>query len=178
MVETLILSSAFATREKVLHGIYGISFLGASIIFTLVLLSTHDSFGLVLICTIGILCTFIGFLRFIDKAFEGEKVSFENNSFKIIQHSIFCRKIRIFNIKDVEALVLLEQEKFSKHPLSGEAVDYFGFDTEQKVIQDLNTSGRIAFMYRGQEVRFGKHIYTWEYDKLINLFTRYKDGHQ
>jgi hypothetical protein len=56
-----------------------------------------------------------------------------------------------------------------KHPLAGEAFDYLGFQTEQQVINEMHGDNRLALDYEGVTVKFGKNVYSWEFDEIVNL---------
>jgi len=55
------------------------------------------------------------------------------------------------------------------HPLKGKCFDYFGFDTQEKVVQDLHHDGNLYFEYKGIPVRFARGIYSWHAEEIVNM---------
>ena len=60
------------------------------------------------------------------------------------------------------------------HPLAGKSFDYLGFQTEQKVINEMYGDNRLAFDYNGRTISFGKNVYSWEFDEIANYIPRHK----
>lgn len=105
-------------------------------------------------------------IRFMRSANKAEQVFVNRTRLDIIELGLFKRKVASYDITKISNLRFNEKPQYSKHPLAGESFDYFGFQTEEKVIQDLFEDGRISFDYEGKQVKFGKDAASWEFEEL------------
>ncbi len=119
-----------------------------------------------IISLLAAIAFFIAFYRFITRAMEVEIFFVNKQRLDIILASFFKTDRRSFLLADISDFKFLEKDRYEPHPLKGETFDYLGFQTEQQVIEDLHSEGRVSFVYYGRQVRFGKELFSWEFDEL------------
>lgn len=163
----VILSKAFDNRAKILNGIYGVVFCtGAFLLLHMVILSEFYRAG----PTIFSIGMSIGFLvisyRFIKKALFAEKLYINKNLLTISKGGFLYGSSFSYDISLISNFRHLDKPEITKHPLAGESFDYFGFQTEQKVINEMHGDNRLAFDYNGTTITFGENIYSWEFGEL------------
>ena len=59
------------------------------------------------------------------------------------------------------------------HPLKGNSFDYFGFETQEQLIQSLHHKGNLCFVCEEERIYFGRGIYTWDAEKIIRMIKLY-----
>lgn len=163
----IVLSKPFDNRAKILNFFYFIVFfLMGLAVLTLIISNGTGSVGETLfsIVVIGV-CSLAGY-RFINKAFQEEKLFVDKNSLTITKSGFFNHHKASYDIKLISNFRHLDMLPVSKHPLAGESFDYFGFQTEQQVINEMHGDNRLAFEYNGKKVEFGNNVYSWDFEKL------------
>lgn len=155
------------SRLRVLNFFYAFNFFIGSVAFSYLLLTEWNKNLVVFILALFpiVVCS-IAFYRFINKATETEKLFVNNQRLEIIVSSLFKTQKRSFLLTDISDFKFLEKERFEAHPLKGEAFDYMAFQTEQQVIQNLHSEGRVSFVCNGRQIRFGKELTSWEFNEL------------
>ncbi len=111
--------------------------------------------------------------RFFSRVFHSEKLLLHPNVFEIISRTPFSYKARSFEWKHMGPLHYVGQEKKTDHPLIGKCYDYFGFETQEKLIHKLHNEGNMYFNYGGFPVRFGKGVYSWTAEEIVNMMQLY-----
>lgn len=154
-------------RIRILNSFYALNFFAGAIAFALLFLfKWNESVAASTIAILGAIAFAIAFYRFINKATENEKIFVNKEKIELIDATLFNVNRRSFLNKDISDFKFLAAEKYETHPLKGETFDYLGFQTEQRVIQDLHSEGRASFIYQGRQVRFGKELASWEFSEL------------
>jgi hypothetical protein len=164
--KVITLSSPLYSRARILDFSYAILFLVSSLGFGYLIFTNYDVLMAAIIAFLGTIACAIAFYRFINKATETEKLFVSKERLDIMNSTIFKRSSKSFVISEISDFKFNEREKYEPHPLKGETFDYLGFQTEQHVIQDLHSEGRISFTYRGRPFRFGKDVASWEFSQL------------
>lgn len=163
----LIRLSSPYTRTRALNFFYALNFLFVSVMFCYILFNRgNGSVLLTLVSLLFIVAFSIGFYRFINKATETEKLFINKQQLDLIVTSLLNVTKRSFLLSDISDFKFLEKERYEPHPLGGQSFDYLGFQTEQQVIQDLHSEGRVSFIYHGRQIRFGKELTSWEFNEL------------
>lgn len=62
------------------------------------------------------------------------------------------------------------------HPLKSESFDYIGVETQMKVTNVVNDEGNLVFNYRGNEVRFGSGIHSWDAEEIDKCLQEMETG--
>ena len=160
-------STALGSRAKILYAFYSLSFIAAVVMFFYILLTQQD-LGIIalLACIITITAFLIAAFRFANKAFMREQLFVNKKELQLINQSILTENIRSYEITKISSFRHLNKPELTKHPLAGETFDYLGFQTEQKVINEMHGDNRLAFDYESKTVTFGENIYSWEFEEL------------
>jgi hypothetical protein len=163
----ILLSKPFDTRAKILNIIYFAAFSFAGILFMNFAISTGtESIGLILftIVVVGVYL-FAGY-RFINKAFQSEKILVNKSRLKISKTGFISRQENFYDISLISNFRHLDKPETTKHPLAGQSFDYLGFQTEEQVINEMHGDDRLAFNYNGRTIKFGENIYSWDFEQL------------
>jgi hypothetical protein len=163
------LSAPLGNRAKILDLLYALMFLAAAIIFGYILFAQWNLSITTIISGLAVFAFGIAFYRFFNKATETEKLFVRKNRLDIVNTGFLKIERKSFIVNEISNLKFNEKEKFEPHPLKGETFDYLGFQTDQQVIQDLHSEGRVSFNYRGSLYRFGKELASWEFNELEGL---------
>ncbi|MFT3823148.1 MAG: hypothetical protein QM731_04475 [Chitinophagaceae bacterium] len=162
----ITLSSAFGSRAKVLNLFYFIVAFTAGSAFLRMGLNDPSEIKGILFASILALLFYIVAYRFSNKAVQSERLFVNKDRIELINKQLFNQKKRVFDIAEVSNFRYLAKPQLTRHALSGESFDYLGFQTGQQVINELHGDNRLAFDYRGNTIKFGENIYSWELDEL------------
>lgn len=171
---TLIkLSQALDSRTKNLHLAYSIVFgIGGAFFLSLLLLDYHSIVGTTLILAATV-AKFVGCYRFGRSATLQEQLFIDAKELILMIKGIRSMKRQVFDLASVTHFRFLDKSVMAPHPLAVEGFDYLGFQTEQRVIQEMYGDNRLAFDYNGRTVQFGKNIYSWEFDDILRVMRSY-----
>jgi len=111
--------------------------------------------------------------RFFSRVFYSEKLLLHPDVFEIITRTPFSYKARSYEWQYMGPLHYVGQEQKTDHPLKGKCYDYFGFETQEKLIHKLHNEGNMYFNYGGFPVRFGKGVYSWNAEEIVNMMKLY-----
>jgi hypothetical protein len=160
-------SKPMDSRAKILYAFYFLSFFAAAAIFLYFLLTEKDLDIIALLVGIfGVAACFIAAFRFVNKALMREELFINKKELQLINQSILLENIRSYDVTKISNFRHLSKPELTKHPLAGEAFDYLGFQTEQKVISEMHGDNRLAFDYETRTITFGENIYSWEFEEL------------
>jgi hypothetical protein len=98
---------------------------------------------------------------------ESEQLFIDKEILALTTAHIFSRKTKTYPLDNIYKLRFLDEAKYTDHQLKGESFDYLGFQGREKMIQHLNSDGRIAFDYEGRVVCFGKGLFSWDFNELV-----------
>ena len=166
----ITLSKAFDERAKILYAFYFVSFFCGGTIFLWVSLDVIPSLGIKFLLLIFMVACYISAYRFLNKALMTEKIFFNNKELKIIKTGFINSSSSSFEISQISNFRHLDKPEVSDHPLAGQTFDYLGFQTEQKVINEMHGDNRLGFEYYGKTILFGQNIYSWQFEELKLLF--------
>jgi hypothetical protein len=111
--------------------------------------------------------------RFLSRMLYVEKLFLDADSFTIIERSPFSQKERRYKWKEMGPLHYLGKSEKTDHPLKGGCYDYFGFETQEHLIQSLHQEGNLYFNYCGYPVRFARGVYSWDAEEMVNMMQLY-----
>lgn len=165
----ITLSTALDTRAKVLHLCYFVVlFVSGTYSLRLVLEGFDNILALVIGGLFGSL-TYTGAYRFANKAVTTEQILVTGGALTLIRKGIVMSTKRVFDVQKISGLRHLAQPTLTKHPLAGDVYDYFGFQTEQQVINDMHGDNQLAFDYAGKTIKFGNNIPSWDFEELQSI---------
>ena len=169
------LSSPFDSRAKTLDFFSSMIYLLPILVILYVLFTRKgDIYDLLdqiltistLFFTAAVIVFAIVFLKFFRRATAIEELFINKEQLQIINRTFLKTSVQSFEPKEISNFRFLDKEKWEPHPLNGQTFDYLGFQGQQEVIADLVSEGRISFDYKGRQYRFGKELYSWDFDQL------------
>lgn len=111
--------------------------------------------------------------RFISRIFLREKLLLQKEGVNIIYNTPFMVRSSLYMWGAMGPLHYAGKEKKTDHPLKGHSFDYLGFETQEHLIQSLHHDGNLYFNYEGFPIRFGKGVYSWDAEELVNMMKLY-----
>lgn len=111
--------------------------------------------------------------RFASRMAYREQLVIETGHFTIIQTTFLKKQVQRFLWTEMGHLHYMGNEQKTDHPLKGKNFDYWGFDTQEQVIQRLYHEGNLYFNYEGYMVRFGRNIYSWHAEEIVRMIALY-----
>ena len=107
--------------------------------------------------------------RFLSRMYFKEQIVVTTTQFHIIRQTPFARYHQSFDWRYMSPLRYIGKDRKTDHPLKGGCFDYFGFDTQEKLVQDLHHDGNLYFEYRGMPIRFARGVYTWHAEEIVRM---------
>lgn len=111
--------------------------------------------------------------RFASRMFFSETLVVDNKTLTIIQRTPFVQNSHSYAWMDMSAIHYSGKPDKTDHPLKGRCYDYFGFETQEHLIQDLHHNGNMCFYCDGSTVRFGKGVYSWDAEEIVHMMKLY-----
>jgi hypothetical protein len=102
-----------------------------------------------------------------------EKIFLDDRELIIMAKGVRTMKRQVFDLASVTHFRFLDKPRMAPHPLAGQSFDYLGFQTEQQVINEMHGDNRIAFDYDGRVVKFGKNVYSYDFEEILRLLESY-----
>ena len=171
----IILSQAFDSRLKMLNLIYGLVFFLSGDYFVFNLLQpTFDDTATKIFEICFSIAMYFACYRFFNKALLIEKLYLNEHELRWVEKGLFKSKTISFDLKEIANLRFVEKGAMAPHPLAGQSMDYLGFQTTEKMVNQLAGDNQIAFDYKGQVISFGADIYSYEFDEIKSIFDKYE----
>lgn len=181
--KVIIMSRSFDTKDKLLYLIYAMAFIFTSLIFIWVFLYENMDLFVTLLVLGFVILLIVVFFRFFRRATEFEKLIIDATQLTIVKGSFFGTSKAFYELSKISNFSHLEKPVLTDHPLNGQSFDYFGFQTEQNVINEMHGDNRISFKYGDKYITFGKDVFSWEFEEIeIAIYNvsgndlRYKDS--
>lgn len=114
--------------------------------------------------------------RFLSRCLYRELLLLDANTLALLQKGFLTRRLRRFSWADAGPLHYRTPEAKTDHPLKGRLYDYWGFDTHERLVQQLHQEGNLAFASRVGEIRFGRGLYLWHAEELVQMMKLYAGG--
>lgn len=112
--------------------------------------------------------------RFLARMFLKEKLLIDTHSITIIKRSLFTQDVRRYFWRDIGELHYQGKGVKTDHPLKGKSFDYFGFETQEHLIQSLHHDGNLYFdTVDGTRVSFAPGVYSWDAEKMVQMIKIY-----
>ncbi len=111
--------------------------------------------------------------RFLARIFFTEQIILEQQSFTIIKKTLFSQHVRRYDWKHTGALHYEGKGTKTDHPLKGKCFDYFGFETQEHLIQSLHHEGNLYFDSTEGRVYFASGVYSWNAEELVQIMRLY-----
>lgn len=124
-------------------------------------------------CVGAVVLYLLAAYRLLSRIFFSEKLILRPEVLEIVSRTPFSHKARTFEWRHMGPLHYVGQDKKTDHPLAGKCYDYYGFETREKLIHRLHNEGNLYFNYGGFPVRFGKSVYSWNAEEVVNMMKLY-----
>lgn len=111
--------------------------------------------------------------RFLSRLFYRETLLLDSEGFTIVQRNLFHQKSSNYQWKQLGTLHYCGTPSKTDHPLKGKCFDYFGFETQEHLIQNLHADGNLFFNHKGIPVKFAKGVYSWDAEEMVNMMKLY-----
>ncbi|MEI8278486.1 MAG: hypothetical protein WCG87_01915 [Bacteroidota bacterium] len=124
---------------------------------------------------IGAACLYlVASYRFLSRILFREKLVLNHSELILIQTSLFVRKTIFYDWSMIGPLHYVGKDSKTDHPLKGQCYDYFGFETQEQLIQSLHQSGNLYFNYGGFPIRFGQGVYSWHAEDVVRMMKLFR----
>jgi hypothetical protein len=107
--------------------------------------------------------------RYASSASRIENIKIDKKTLVITKGNWFRKKHTAYIRDKISQLRYVPKPVLTDHPLAGNGFDYLGFQTQQRVINEMFGDNKIAFDYEGQLISFGKNLYSWDFEELNGL---------
>jgi hypothetical protein len=108
---------------------------------------------------------------FLKQIFRSEKMILGSTYLILEQGGLFVKSSEYFEVGKIDQINFSDKEfKLADHPLKSEHIDYFGFETQDKVIANAHKNDKLQFQYEGRMISFGKDIFSWDYEIILKEF--------
>ena len=114
---------------------------------------------------------FLVSFSFLKQIFRSEKMILGSTYLILEQGGLFVKSSEYFELGKIDQINFSDKEfKLADHPLKSEHIDYFGFETQDKVIANAHKNDKLQFQYQGRMISFGKDIFSWDYEIILKEF--------
>jgi hypothetical protein len=166
----VILESPLVGRPKWLYFFYSLVFLCGELVMLIAFWESTMTGISFFICLGLIIAFFIAMVRFGNRAFGSKKMWIDSQYLILTDKTLFGSNSQTFEKSKITKFIFHEKAELTDHPLAGQSMDYLGFQTEQKVINEMYGENRISFDYEdGKTIFFGKDLYSWDYEILKKI---------
>jgi hypothetical protein len=111
--------------------------------------------------------------RFLSRIFFSEHLLIDQFSLTIVRKWAFTRQVRRYNWRQIGALHYEGKGAKTDHPLKGKCFDYFGFETQEHLIQSLHDEGNLYFDTFEGRVYFAAGVYSWNAEEMVQIMKLY-----
>ena len=111
--------------------------------------------------------------RFLARMFFTERLILDQQSFTVIRKTIFSQQVQRYDWRQIGALHYEGKGHKTDHPLKGKCFDYFGFETQEQLIQTLHHAGNMYFETMEGRVYFASGVYSWNAEEMVQLMKLY-----
>ncbi|HRO43865.1 MAG TPA: hypothetical protein PL009_13595 [Flavipsychrobacter sp.] len=163
------LGNRIQSRIRIIYWIEFVITMGIATIILLELLSLNTTWFYALASISISLLYLLAAYRFFSRMSYREKIRVTDQDFTIIKQTPFRHKETSYVWTKMGVLHYKGKEAKTDHPLKGKCFDYFGFDTQEKLVQDLHHDGNLYFNYCETSVRFARGIYSWHAEEIVRM---------
>lgn len=122
-----------------------------------------------------IIVYFLVSYSFLKQIFRSEKMILGSTYLILEKGGLLVKSSEYFELGKIDQINFSDKEfKLADHPLKSEHIDYFGFETQDKVIANAHKNDKLQFQYEGQTISFGKDLFSWDYELILQEFSSRK----
>jgi len=111
--------------------------------------------------------------RFLARMFFTERILLNQQSLTLIKKTLFSQQVRRYDWRYIGALHYEGKGRKTDHPLKGKCFDYFGFETQEHLIQSLHHDGNLYFDTVDGRVYFASGVYSWNAEEVVQMMKLY-----
>lgn len=111
--------------------------------------------------------------RLISRLFYTERLQLDPATFTIIRRSLFSQQIKQYEWRSIGVLHYEGAGRKTDHPLKGKCYDYFGFETQEHLIQSLHHGGTMYFETAKGKIYFAPGVYSWNAEEMVQMMKLY-----
>jgi len=111
--------------------------------------------------------------RFLARMFFTEQLLLEQHYLTIIKKTIFSQHVKRYDWRHIGMLHYEGKGHKTDHPLKGKCYDYFGFETQEQLIQSLHHDGNLYFDSMDGRVYFASGVYSWNAEEMVQFMKLY-----
>src|ERR1043165_5337818 len=166
------------TRAKALFSFEALSYAGGTVALVIATCAAIASGALLMgLLSAGATVVFIIALRrYFNRVTGFEELVIKPDALILINNRGRKRNTVGYPIDEIEDLHYIGFEKPVDHPLKTLSFDYIGLQTQQEVVNAVMAEGNIGFEWKGQKIRFGIGVPSWEAEELNALFLEKTGG--
>lgn len=111
--------------------------------------------------------------RFLSRIFFSEHLLLDKQYLTLVKKTIFAQQVRRYDWRRVGTLHYEGKGTKTDHPLKGKCFDYFGFETQEHLIQSLHHDGNLYFDTLDGRVYFAAGVYSWDAEEMVQMMKLY-----
>jgi hypothetical protein len=150
---------------------------GIATCLLLIAIPVQGNFTHFVMCIGATITYMLAAYRFLSRLFFNESLYITTKAISIHQQSPFYRSTRTFNWQSISEMHYIGKPHKTDHPLKGNSFDYFGFESQEQLIQRLHHKGNLYFSCEDENIYFARGVYFWDAEKTIRMIKLYA-GHE
>ena len=111
--------------------------------------------------------------RFFSRILYTEKIFLDADTITIVKRSPFSQQSHTYQWQHIGPVHYIGHQAKTDHPLKGYCFDYMGFETQERLIQNLHQEGNMYFNHNGNPVLFGKNVFSWDAEEMVRMMQLY-----
>ncbi|PQJ12941.1 hypothetical protein CJD36_004140 [Flavipsychrobacter stenotrophus] len=167
------LGSRINTRMRVLYVFELLFTLGLASLIIFKSFPIHHHYFLWINITGASLLYFLAVRRFLLRMFLKESIVLDDQYIAFEKQTIFSKKVRRYDWRLLGPLHYEGHAKKTDHPLKGKTFDYFGFETQEQIIQVLHRNGNLYFETHDGRLYFALGVYSWHAEEMVQMMKMY-----
>ncbi len=116
---------------------------------------------------------FLAARRFLIRMFCSECIMLDEKCVAFVKKTIFSKQVRRYDWRLLGALHYEGKAQKTDHPLKGKCFDYFGFETQEQIIQTLHQDGNLYFDTPQGKLYFASGVYSWDAEEMVQMMKMY-----
>lgn len=112
---------------------------------------------------------FLAARRFLLRMFSSEAILLDDQCIAFEKKTMFSRQIRRYDWRLLGTLHYEGKARKTDHPLKGKSFDYFGFETQEHLIQTLHQDGNLFFDTPEGKLHFANGVFSWDAEEMVQM---------
>ncbi|NDC42888.1 MAG: hypothetical protein EBZ77_15285 [Chitinophagia bacterium] len=116
---------------------------------------------------------FLAVRRLLLRVFYSETVILDDKYITFVRKNLFAKNVRRYDWRLLGPLHYEGKARKTDHPLKGKYFDYFGFESQEQLIQSLHHEGNLFFDNPGGRLYFAFCVYSWDAEEMVQMMKMY-----